>query len=1219
MPLEHRAFSPLAAHRGLYRLLLCGTALSAIVAGSAFAADEIVDGASHNVNGDGSGSKPHPWTIADDLYVGQSGTGVLTIENGGEVSSSRGLLGYDAGSNGTVTVTESGSEWTTSSQIYVGINGTGTLTVENGGTVTSAGRLGLAAGSSGVATVTVRGSFSTLVADDIEVGSRGRATLTVSGSGAVYDNNGTIIGEDPGGKGTVTVTGTGSNYVSGGAITIGDGGTGTFTVSAGANVLESDGVHVGASSGGVGTLTITGTGSGWTGGDMVYVGEHGEGTLIVSDGGELTNTGIAAIGVMSSGAGAATVTGTGSSWTSDSALYVGAQGTGTLTVSAGGEIHTKDDLSVGFDTGSTGTTTVTGSGSTLLSDGIVNVGYRGEGTLTVSDGATLTDVSGAYIGREAGSEGTAIVTGSGSSWSSGGEIRVGGAGTGTLTVSNGASVETGTSTSATIGTSAGSNGTLIVSGSGSSFETDAFLYAGLSGSGTSGTIRVEDGGSLTASYSALAGGVGTKGTAVVTGSGSSWISDTYLFVGINGTGDLSVLDAARATAADIQIGDQSVSSGRATVSGAGSLLSGGSEVVVGDEGTGVLTVSDGGSVSVNSGAGQLDLARATGSTGTLNIGAASGDTAMAAGTVAAASVVFGDGTGKVVFNHTSSDYEFDAVISGNGTVDVHSGETILTAAHTYTGDTTVYGGLLTVNGSIASAVTLSGGAIGGSGTFGAVTVLSGGAIAPGNSVGTLHAGNVTFGSGSSYNVELNDGGFGAGTNNDLIDATGTVTISGARVSVSPENGADNGSTYTEGTYRIITAAGGVTGTFDGISDSFVFLDFALSYDANNVYMTSEQVVFFTDIAKTSNQRAVAATQQALGSGTVYDALVSLVGDNDAARAAFDDLSGEIHASLQTTLIEDSGRIRKTANDRIRAAFAKVAGGSVSVATNGPAPNELPYAGEGFAVWGQAFGGFGSWDGDGNAASVNRRAGGLLVGADYAVSDDIRLGILGGYSRSLLDNDARHASATTDSYHVGLFGGARLGAVGLRGGGSLTWSDTGTSRSVTIGTLDEHLKADYGARTLQVFGEAGYSLEAGKSVLEPYAGVAYLRLTSDAFSEKGGSAALKVRSDDMTTAYSTIGVRAATDLTLAPSRSLSLTAGLAWRHAFGDVTPETRMAFAGSNSFTVSGVPLADDVLLLEMGAGVNLTEAADLGVSYSGTLGSGTGTHGLKARLAVEF
>ena len=67
------------------------------------------------------------------------GTGTLTIQNGGTVSNTNiGLIGSNVGSTGTVTVDGAGSAWTNSTNLAVGNSGTGTLTIRNGGTVSSA-------------------------------------------------------------------------------------------------------------------------------------------------------------------------------------------------------------------------------------------------------------------------------------------------------------------------------------------------------------------------------------------------------------------------------------------------------------------------------------------------------------------------------------------------------------------------------------------------------------------------------------------------------------------------------------------------------------------------------------------------------------------------------------------------------------------------------------------------------------------------------------------------------------------------------------------------------------------------------------------------------------------------------------------------------------------------------------------------------------------------
>ena len=108
-------------------------------------------------SGDVSPTNPPTWTdVSTTGYIGNSGTGDLTITNGGSVSSFKGYIGYNSGSTGTVTVTGAGSVWTNSGAVYVGNSGRGELTINNGGAVSvwSGGYVGYNSGSTGIVTVT---------------------------------------------------------------------------------------------------------------------------------------------------------------------------------------------------------------------------------------------------------------------------------------------------------------------------------------------------------------------------------------------------------------------------------------------------------------------------------------------------------------------------------------------------------------------------------------------------------------------------------------------------------------------------------------------------------------------------------------------------------------------------------------------------------------------------------------------------------------------------------------------------------------------------------------------------------------------------------------------------------------------------------------------------------------------------------------------------------
>lgn len=78
-----------------------------------------------------------------------------------------------------------------------------------------------------------------------------------------------------------------------------------------------------------------------------------------------------------------------------------------------------------------------------------------------------------------------------------------------------------------------------------------------------------------------------------------------------------------------------------------------------------------------------------------------------------------------------------------------------------------------------------------------------------------------------------------------------------------------------------------------------------------------------------------------------------------------------------------------------------------------------------AFWLNGFGSWGSTDSAGNAVSLDRNTGGLLIGADGMVGD-WRIGLLFGYSHSSFKARDRASSGSSDNYHLGLYGGKQWG-------------------------------------------------------------------------------------------------------------------------------------------------------------------------------------------------
>ncbi len=557
---------------------------------------------------------------------------------------------------------------------------------------------------------------------------------------------------------------------------------------------------------------------------------------------------------------------------------------------------------------------------------------------------------------------------------------------------------------------------------------------------------------------------------------------------------------------------------------------------------------------------------------------------------------------------------FAGAISGNGTLrQISTGKTVLTGdSSAFTGATSVESGTLAVNGLLGGSIDVQAqGRLQGIGTIGDTSVS--GTIAPGNSIGTINvAGDIAFNPGSVYEVEVNAAG-----QSDKIAATGAATINGASVRVLA--GAGN---YMSGAqYTILSAAGGITGTFTGgVSSNMAFFDSALSYDANNAYLTmTRNGVSFASVGITPNQIATGSGVESLGGGAlVHDAILNL--SVEQARHAFDQLSGEIHASLKTALIEDSRFIRSAVDDRIRTAFgaAGASGGTVVTYVDSK-PQEVAATTDRTAVWGQAFGSWGHTDGNGNAAHLDRSIGGFFVGADTPVLDTWRLGAVAGYSRTSFNVNSRQSSGSSDNYHVGLYGGTQWGNLGFRTGAAYAWHDISTSRTVMLPDFSDRLKAIYNAGTAQIFGEFGYGVHVGRFAFEPFANIAYVNLHSFSFTESGGAAALTGASANTDTTYTTLGAHASANLAVG-DKATSIKGTIGWRHAYGDVTPLSTMRFAGGGeTFGIIGVPITRDAAVVEGGLDFALAHAATLGVSYGGQFGSGFTDQSVKATFNVKF
>ncbi|CCV09001.1 Outer membrane autotransporter barrel (fragment) [Mesorhizobium metallidurans STM 2683] len=551
-----------------------------------------------------------------------------------------------------------------------------------------------------------------------------------------------------------------------------------------------------------------------------------------------------------------------------------------------------------------------------------------------------------------------------------------------------------------------------------------------------------------------------------------------------------------------------------------------------------------------------------------------------------------------------------------------------TGTSSFAGAVTLNGGLV-LNGSLASAdVSVGNGAmLGGNATLGGLTVGTGGTVSPGNSVGTITVdGTATFEAGSTYRVEV------SGSSSDQIVA-GTSAINGGTVELSALG------SLSFGTYTIVSAAQTATpdGQFDTlVAPDFLFTDATLGRDGASITLElASNGVSFAGFAQTANQAAVADALSAAGGGTLYSTLAAATAGEEAAIAAgYDLLSGEAHASLGNTLFNQSTLVADTLVGRLRQASAGTSPATAALAFNGPVlaygptspatpfPINAPAAGPTgpiYSAWAQGFGQWNSADGSGDAAKLDSSLGGFLAGADVTMGY-ATFGIAAGYASAGSDVDARLSSADAATVLIAAYAGASFDDFRLRGGASHGWSDIDTTRTAGMLGLAEQPTASYDGSTTNLFVEAAYAAEAGGMGFEPFAQLAWSRIETDNFSETNAPApGLSSSGLSFDVPYSTLGLRLAKSFAVGAG-TLTPHATLAWRHAYGDVTPELAMSFVETGgSFSVAGAPIARDSFALSAGFDFNVSQNLSLNVDYEGQLASETSTNAVKGGLTYRF
>ncbi len=555
----------------------------------------LVDGANSALNSVGG------------IQVGLQGKALLEVTNGGLVKTDADLtVGAFGTANGTVTVGGGGSILTVGENVLLSPSG-GVANM----TIASGGRLNI---GDGAAAVTHSPNYS-MVDDNSPNTSAGGILFVQNGSTVTNSSNGMIVGATSGHSGRVVVSGTssviddgftyigffgsgtlnisaGGKYNSAGAQFGFNGGTATLTVDgAGSTFKSTSNVSLGSSSfGGAGTVTTTNGGTLLVGDaaflsagtdvmvtDASPIGTDG-GVLSILNGSKLTTGQNAFLGVFTGQAGRAIVSGTGSEWTGANELKLGNGGdTGSrgelqidnagralaanvftngtnsaITVSSTGRLESSFQVVLSEFSGTTSTTTVTGTNSTIAVGTQLEIGRSGTGTLNIQSAGKVTAPN-ATLGTGATGIGTINLSNAASTLDVDGDLTVGLNGLGTVNLNPGAAVLVGDAATGTAelivadSDLAGNAGGNVVMNNNSTWIMNDVVRIG-NAANKYGKIAVNSGSTFSTNSATFVGDLGGTGVLNVTGGGKftlqATVAGTFLAIGANGSHGSVTIDGA---------------------------------------------------------------------------------------------------------------------------------------------------------------------------------------------------------------------------------------------------------------------------------------------------------------------------------------------------------------------------------------------------------------------------------------------------------------------------------------------------------------------------------------------------------------------------------------------------------------------------------------------------------------------------------------------------
>lgn len=278
-----------------------------------------------------------------------------------------------------------------------------------------------------------------------------------------------------------------------------------------------------------------------------------------------------------------------------------------------------------------------------------------------------------------------------------------------------------------------------------------------------------------------------------------------------------------------------------------------------------------------------------------------------------------------------------------------------------------------------------------------------------------------------------------------------------------------------------------------------------------------------------------------------------------------------------------------ANQIFGAVGTRLSGGAVASAKQGMSSGDNPFTK--VAVWVQGLFNKAKLDDTSKSKGFDSKTYGTALGVESKISDDVKMGV--GYAYSKTDIDGFMRDTDVKTHTAILYGEYKPNNWYVNAIASYGWSDYDEKKNVSgVG-----VKADWDVEPFALQMMTGYDMYFNGFGVTPEAGLRYIHVKQDKYTDTAGQS---VKSDDSDIVTGVLGAKIAKSYNLSNGMLLTPEFKAAMTYDISHDNSKSTVTLVNGSSYSVTGKPL--NRFGVELGAGITaeLNDNVELSLGYEG-------------------